>query len=151
MKTNGGSGSIAPKFLTSALDEASSQLRAPDASPRGKWPPLPIEKEAGWTPAQVWTLCSREKFYAPAENATPGRSSSLYRLSYRGCICIYNIHTTEALLNTNTSLAICTAHNVTLMRTGWRMKVATVLDPTQTFRKTVLAEVPLMCTSIADN
>jgi hypothetical protein len=36
--------------------EVSGQLHTPTALPLGKESPLPIGREAGWTPEPVWTL-----------------------------------------------------------------------------------------------
>jgi hypothetical protein len=49
----------------------SGQLHAPTALPPEKEPPIPIGKEAGWTPESVWMLRRREKYLTPAGNRTP--------------------------------------------------------------------------------
>jgi hypothetical protein len=54
MRTYGRSGSIAPPFLTSALDAGErSPSRACRSTPEEKDPPVPILWEAGWDPEPV--------------------------------------------------------------------------------------------------
>jgi hypothetical protein len=60
--------------------EVGGQLQAPAALPRGKEPPVPIGKEAGWTPKTVWTLRKREKSLASARKSN--RSSSAVPCRY---------------------------------------------------------------------
>jgi hypothetical protein len=50
--------------------EVSAQLYAPADLTPGKEPTVPIEYEAGWAPEPLWTLWSREKSLATAENRT---------------------------------------------------------------------------------
>jgi hypothetical protein len=58
-------------FTASALDGGEwSALRPGRALHQGKEPPVPIVKEAGWTPEPVWTQRLEEKFSAPTENRT---------------------------------------------------------------------------------
>jgi hypothetical protein len=46
------------------------QLHAPAALPLRKESPVSIEWKVGWDPEPVWTLWSREKYFASAGNQT---------------------------------------------------------------------------------
>jgi hypothetical protein len=77
-------------FTTSALDGGEWSASCPGcALPPGKWPPVPIEQEAGWAPEPVWTD-ARGKILLPLPGIKPQspghpvRSQALYWLSYPG-------------------------------------------------------------------
>jgi hypothetical protein len=66
-----GCGSIAPPFLTSALDgRECPDSRLGRFSPRDT-APVPITYEAVWTPEPVWILWRTEEFLAPSGNQIP--------------------------------------------------------------------------------
>jgi hypothetical protein len=58
-----GSGSLAPPFVTSALDEAEWAGSRPGRSTPRVVPQVPIGLEAGWAPEPVWT--EQEKHFLP--------------------------------------------------------------------------------------
>jgi hypothetical protein len=64
----------------------SGQHHAPAALlPPGKWPPVPIVQEAGWSPEPVWTKRLYEKIICPRRGPNPdrpARSQTLHWLSY---------------------------------------------------------------------
>jgi hypothetical protein len=66
METYGGSGYIAPPFLTSALDEVSCQLHAPGASFMEKAPGTPWT--GGYVGPRAGPDVAKRKFLAPAGN-----------------------------------------------------------------------------------
>jgi hypothetical protein len=66
----------------------SGQRHAPAALySRGK-DPVPIVQEAGWAPEPVWTGAENLAPTGIRSPDRPARSQSLYRLSYRGPLCI---------------------------------------------------------------
>jgi len=58
--------------------------------------PVPILQEAGWAPGPVWTG-GKSRLHRDSIPDRPGRSQSLYRLSYTAdtyicvCVCVCNI------------------------------------------------------------
>jgi hypothetical protein len=69
--------------LTSALDVGGWSTPRPGRFAPGK-DQVPIVQEAGWVPGPVWTGAEN---FAPTvirSPDSPGRSESLYRLSYPG-------------------------------------------------------------------
>jgi hypothetical protein len=69
----------------------------PGRFPQRKKSPVPIGYEAGWAPEPVWTLKSREKYFASGGNRTPvvqplarRYTDELSRLLSRGNIVAFN-------------------------------------------------------------
>jgi hypothetical protein len=66
--------------------------------PRGKNPPVPIGREAGWASEPVWTQTLKEKSSLPLPGiepwspGRPARSQTLYCLSYPGSFIIDTVH-----------------------------------------------------------
>jgi hypothetical protein len=70
-----GSGCIDSHFLNLNTNYGvSGQLHAPNVLPRGKEPPVPIGKGAGWAPEPIWTMWRREN-YGPYRGSNSGPSA----------------------------------------------------------------------------
>jgi hypothetical protein len=67
-----GSGGIAPPFLSSLIDGGDLLVSLPGRFTRSEEsPPVSIGQDARWAQGPVWTLRSREKYFAPAGYRVP--------------------------------------------------------------------------------